>query len=36
MGVVGVPHSGPADALLAEFGIDAKAIAERVRALVKL
>jgi transketolase len=31
MGVVGVPHSGPADALLAEFGIDARAIAERVR-----
>lgn len=36
MGVVGVPHSGPADALLAKFGIDAKAITERVRALVKL
>lgn len=33
MGVVGVPHSGPAEALLAEFGIDANAIAERVRSI---
>lgn len=36
IGVVGVPHSGPADALLSEFGIDAKAIAERVRGVIKL
>ena len=35
MGVVGVPHSGPADALLAKFGIDAKAIAEKVRKIVR-
>ncbi len=31
MGVVGVPHSGPPDALLAKFGIDADAIASRIR-----
>lgn len=35
MAVVGVPHSGPADALLAEFGIDGNSIAERVRKLVR-
>lgn len=35
MGVVGVPHSGPPEALLEKFGINAAAIAERVREAVR-
>ncbi len=31
IGVVGVPHSGPPNALLEKFGIDAKAIAAKVK-----
>jgi len=35
IGVVGVPHSGPPEALLAKFGIDANAIAARIKEVVK-
>lgn len=35
IGVVGIPHSGPPDALVTKFGIDAAAIADKVRAVVK-
>jgi transketolase len=35
IGVEGIPHSGPSEALLAKFGIDANAIAAKVREVAK-
>ena len=35
IGVVGIPHSGAPDALLEKFGINAKAIIAKVKAVVK-